>query len=181
MATGRPVLGLVNPNSETAAIIRKTNCGVVADPRDRMSVLKVITELKENKRLREKLGENGRKEALLRYSRDVVLGKYEEFFGEIRDEYDEELHLYRCVEPRQMEVNAKVPIEELNQRFDLDLPVGEYQTLGGFLMHQLGHIPKRGEKVETVVCTLVILSASRKKVSWVRIVRKDNEAPISLE
>jgi colanic acid biosynthesis glycosyl transferase WcaI len=83
MATGRPVLGLMNPNCETAAIIKKTNCGVVADPRDKGSILRAITQLKEDKKLREKLGENGRKESLLRYSRDVVLGEYEEIFREI--------------------------------------------------------------------------------------------------
>jgi putative hemolysin len=105
----------------------------------------------------------------------------EEFFGEIQDEFDGELSLYRCIEPDQLEVNAKAPIEELNQRFDLDLPEGEYHTLGGFLMHQLGHIPKPGEKAETAVCTLVVLSASRRKVSWVRIVRKDIETLKSLE
>lgn len=105
----------------------------------------------------------------------------EEFFGEIQDEFDGELSLYRRIEPDQLEVNAKAPIEELNRRFDLDLPEGEYHTLGGFLMHQLGHIPKPGEKAETVVCTLVVLSASRRKVSWVRIVRKDNEVLKSLQ
>lgn len=83
MATGRPVLGLVNPNSETASIIKNADCGVVADPRDKMSVLKAITKLKENKKLRDKLGKNGRKEALEKYSKDVVLKKYEEFFQKI--------------------------------------------------------------------------------------------------
>lgn len=83
MATGRPVLGLVNPKSETASIIKEANCGVVADPRDKKSILKSIIRLKENKKLREKLGANGRKEALKKYSKDVVLKEYEEFFQEI--------------------------------------------------------------------------------------------------
>lgn len=83
MATGRPVLGLVNPKSETASIIEKANCGLVADPRDKKSILKATTQLKENKKLREKLGANGRKEALKKYSKDVVLKEYEEFFQEI--------------------------------------------------------------------------------------------------
>jgi colanic acid biosynthesis glycosyl transferase WcaI len=83
MATGRPVLGLVNPKSETALLIKKANCGIIADPRDKNSVLKAITQLKENKKLREKLGANGRAEALEKYSREVVLEKYEEFFHKI--------------------------------------------------------------------------------------------------
>ena len=77
------MLGLVNPDSETASIIKDANCGVVADPRDKTSVLKAITQLKENKRLRDKLGANGRREALEKYSKDVVLGEYNKFFCNI--------------------------------------------------------------------------------------------------
>jgi putative hemolysin len=100
----------------------------------------------------------------------------EEFFGEILDEFDVESRLYKKIAPKQIDVNARVEIEELNLRFDLDLPVGDYQTLGGLLMEQLGSIPKRGEKVELDNCTLIVLSAYRKKVSWVRVIKKgDNK------
>ena len=95
----------------------------------------------------------------------------EEFFGEIQDEYDDESSHYRKIGPGQIDVSARVQIEELNERFGLNLPEGEYQTLGGLLLDQLGHIPKRGERLEMAACTLVILSAFRKKVSWVRIIK----------
>lgn len=96
----------------------------------------------------------------------------EEFFGEIEDEFDEMPSLYRKIGPRRIDVNARVQIEELNRQFGLGLSKGEYHTLGGLLMHRLGHIPKRGERVETSTCTFVVLSASRKKVSRVRIIKK---------
>jgi len=95
----------------------------------------------------------------------------EEFFGDIQDEYDDESSHYRKIGPGQIDVSARVQIEELNERFGLNLPEGEYQTLGGLLLDQLGHIPKRGERLEMAACTLVILSAFRKKVSWVRIIK----------
>jgi putative hemolysin len=96
----------------------------------------------------------------------------EEFFGEIRDEFDEEKALYRNIQKHQIVVRAKIPVEELNERFALNIPEGEYQSLGGFLSEQLGHIPKRGEKVDLTLCTLKIISTSRTKVNWVRIIRK---------
>ncbi|MBN2030477.1 HlyC/CorC family transporter [bacterium] len=96
----------------------------------------------------------------------------EEFLGDIQDEFDEELRLYRKITPRYIDVNARVEIEELNKRFKFSFPEGEYQTLGGLLMGSLGHIPKRKEKWETPTCYCVVLSASRKKVNWVRIIRK---------
>lgn len=83
MATGRPILGLMNPESETASIINKAECGIVADPRKKEEVKDVIFRLKNDDGLRDRLGENGRKEALKKYSKDVVLKKYEEHFFKI--------------------------------------------------------------------------------------------------
>lgn len=101
----------------------------------------------------------------------------EEFLGEIQDEFDEEPELYRKIGPRQVDVNARVEVEELNERFGLKLPEGEYQTLSGLLMDRLGRIPKRGEKVEMETCTFVVLSATPKKTNWVRVVRKEGVRP----
>ncbi len=99
----------------------------------------------------------------------------EEFFGEIQDEYDEDISLFRKIAPYQIDVNARISITELNERFALRLPEGDYQTLGGLMMDTLGHIPKRHEKTEMETCTLVVLSAYRKKVNWVRILKRDHE------
>lgn len=97
----------------------------------------------------------------------------EEFFGDIQDEFDEESSLYRKIGPGQIDVNARIEIDELNERFRLQFPEGNYQTLGGLLLDQLGRIPKRGEKIEVSGCTLNVLSAFRKKVNWVRIIKKE--------
>jgi putative hemolysin len=97
----------------------------------------------------------------------------EEFFGDIHDEYDEEASLYRKISSHQMDVNAKIKIEEINQRFKIHLPEGNYQTLSGYLLEELGHIPRRGERLETDFCILTVLSSTRKRVNWVRIVRKN--------
>lgn len=96
----------------------------------------------------------------------------EEFFGDIQDEYDDEASLFRKIAPRQIDVRGIAHIHDLNERFNLGLPEGDYQTLSGLLMDSLGHIPKRGEKFDLDTCTLVVLSAYRRKVSWVRIIRK---------
>ncbi len=95
----------------------------------------------------------------------------EEFFGDIQDEFDEDTNLYRKIGPHQIDVNAKIHVDELNERFGLNLPVGEYKTLGGLLIEHLGRIPKRQEKIEIGTRTFIILSASKKKINWVRIVR----------
>ena len=99
----------------------------------------------------------------------------EEFFGEIQDEFDEVSSPYRKIGSKQIEVNANVQIEELNDRFGLKLPEGDYHTVGGLLMERFGHIPKRGEQVKMPTCTLVVLSATRRTVDWVRVIIRENE------
>jgi magnesium and cobalt transporter len=100
----------------------------------------------------------------------------EEFFGEIQDEHDDDRSMYRKIAHRRIDVNAKVEIRELNQRFGLDLPEGEYKTLGGLIIDRLGRIPKRGERIDMASCRLVVLSALRKRIDWVRILRNTEQS-----
>ena len=71
----------------------------------------------------------------------------EEVVGEISDEYDQKVkHLVRLDKNRFL-INARIEIEELNERLGLDLPKEGYETAGGFLLQQMGRIPKKGEKL----------------------------------
>ena len=95
----------------------------------------------------------------------------EEFFGEIHDEFDEVADIYGKITPTQIDVDGRVSVDELNERFSLNLPEGDYNTLSGLMMKHLGHIPQRGERVEFPDCTLMVLKAYLKRVGWVRILR----------
>ncbi|RKY81995.1 hypothetical protein DRQ07_02560 [candidate division KSB1 bacterium] len=96
----------------------------------------------------------------------------EEFLGDIYDEFDEDEFLFRNIKKDSIEVKAKIEIDELNEKFSFNLPVGEYQSLGGLLMAKAGKIPKRGEEIDLESCTVKVISGSRKKINWVRIKRK---------
>jgi len=103
----------------------------------------------------------------------------EEFFGEIQDEFDEQQSYYRKTAPRQLDVHARIPIDELNLQHALQIPQGPYQTLGGYLSDRLGRIPKRGDRVEMPFCTFLVISASRRQVKWVRVAKKPGDKPDS--
>jgi len=96
----------------------------------------------------------------------------EEFLGDIQDEFDDESNLYREVGLGQIEVKARVDVDELNAQFELGLPSGDYQTLSGLIMANMGRIPKRGERIHVKDCTITILSGTRRNINWVRIVRE---------
>lgn len=72
----------------------------------------------------------------------------EEVFGEIEDEYDAQ----REEEVRQLDVStfdldARMKVEEVNERFDYNLPLdSKYESLGGLVTSNLGCIPKPGAK-----------------------------------
>lgn len=72
----------------------------------------------------------------------------EEIVGEIRDEYDvEEREPIVVLDDGSALVDARVHLEEVNERLGLDLPVGEVDTLGGFVYSRMGHVPQQGERL----------------------------------
>lgn len=78
MATGKPILGLADSDSEVANIITETSCGIYAPPDNLERIKEALITLKDSKDYRETLGENGRKYALERFSKEHVLRTYEE-------------------------------------------------------------------------------------------------------
>ncbi len=70
----------------------------------------------------------------------------EEIIGEIRDEYDKEENNFTQLENGSYMVLGKTPFDELNELLNLNLPDSdeEFETLGGFILNQAGHIPRDG-------------------------------------
>ena len=72
----------------------------------------------------------------------------EEIVGEIRDEYDTEEPLYRWIDPGTLRADARIDIAELNEALDSNFPdTGDYDTLGGLILNELGKVPKTGDKL----------------------------------
>ena len=73
----------------------------------------------------------------------------EELVGEIEDEYDVEQTLVNTVSEGIYLVEAKTPVTEINQRFQIGIPVGlDYDSIGGYVSHELGRIARRNETLE---------------------------------
>jgi CBS domain containing-hemolysin-like protein len=71
----------------------------------------------------------------------------EEIVGEIVDEYDKEEPLVEPIDDHTMRVDAKMPIDEVNDLFDVELPHEEWDTVGGLVFGLTGRVPLPGEKV----------------------------------
>ena len=71
----------------------------------------------------------------------------EELVGEIQDEFDED---EAAIEPLSEDVYAidgRIPITDVNEYFDLDLPNEDFDTIGGFVLGSLGRPPEPGDTV----------------------------------
>ena len=69
----------------------------------------------------------------------------EELVGEISDEYDVDRPRVEFLDDGQFQVDASLSIDEVNELTGFDLPEGDWDTVGGFLYHLLGHVPDEGE------------------------------------
>ncbi|HEV8470597.1 MAG TPA: hemolysin family protein [Candidatus Limnocylindria bacterium] len=97
----------------------------------------------------------------------------EEIVGEIRDEYDVEQEMVLPISESEALMDARVPFEEVREAFALDLPSSEnYDTLGGFIVAQLGRFPRSGETVEAGGARFVVESVEGRRIRRVRVVKK---------
>jgi len=96
----------------------------------------------------------------------------EEIVGEIDDEYDKDEPQWRALPDGTLMIYAKEDIEEVESFFDVKLPEGPYESVGGFIIHQLGHLPKAGETVELDTLIFKVVSATKRHIKSVKIHRK---------
>ncbi len=96
----------------------------------------------------------------------------EEIVGEIRDEYDLEQELVLPVSDREALMDARVPFADVLETFDLDVgPSEDYDTLGGFIVHELGRFPRAGEVVEAGGARFVVESVEGRRIRRVRVTK----------
>lgn len=95
----------------------------------------------------------------------------EEIVGEIVDEYDaaEETGI-SPISPDVVDVESRVHIDDLNEQFNFQLPEdGDYDTIGGFVFHELGRVPTVNESLNWKNLRITIQSADQRSIHKLRI------------
>lgn len=96
----------------------------------------------------------------------------EQIVGEIEDEHDDAEHEEEFISQRsdkEFILKAVTPIEDFNEHFSADIHDGEFDTIGGLITHELGHLPKKGEKWETGRFRFEILRADSRRVHLIKL------------
>ena len=94
----------------------------------------------------------------------------EEVVGEIEDEYDKGIRLWRKIAEGEYLINPKIDIEKINEELRLGIPEGDYDTLSGFLLSEVGSIPKVGDEIPYKNHTFVVTKASLRSVEEVKLI-----------
>lgn len=93
----------------------------------------------------------------------------EQIVGDIADEYDIDEELYIKRQDHHYIIKAITPLANFNDYFHSHLSEHEFDTIGGFVVQQLGHLPKRGEKIVIPPFQFEIMRADRRRVYLLRV------------
>ena len=102
----------------------------------------------------------------------------ESIVGNIQDEYDNEEQDFVKVNDTTFNFDGTTNIDEVEEQLDLKFPEGEYDTLGGFIMSELGHIPTEEEKAEVTFggYSFKVLEVEERRIETVRAEKLPEQA-----
>jgi len=103
---------------------------------------------------------------------DVV----EEIFGEIEDEFDTDGSLLEQVFAGKglYLLSARHEIDYLNEKYELNIPEGDYETLGGYIFSVIGEIPVAGDIIQVPGYTLTVLSMDENRINAVKLLKNSD-------
>jgi magnesium and cobalt transporter len=95
----------------------------------------------------------------------------EQIVGEIEDEFDiaeDEGDIFGLTD-HTYRVSGDTSIERVNGAFDVTLPDTDFETIGGLVAHEMGHVPKRGEHYSLAGLQFTVLHTKGGAVRWFKV------------
>ena len=96
----------------------------------------------------------------------------EEIVGPVGDELADAEKEYEAINEYTFQIDGGMRIEEANEEMGLELPEGDYETVAGFALHLLGHIPKQGEQLRYKGLKLVITKMRGVKIEEILLTKE---------
>ena len=92
----------------------------------------------------------------------------EPLVGDLHDEFDEEEepHIVRVDNTRWL-IDGQTNVDDVRDRIGIEIPDGEYVTLGGLLFERFGHIPSEGESVRVGDWDMRVVEMDKRRVAQV--------------
>jgi len=105
----------------------------------------------------------------------------EEIVGEIMDEHDKERPLMNVLDENTVSVDARLEVEKLAEHFDMPVPEGEFESVGGLVIHLLGKIPKVNDKVSFENLEMTVQTGDSRRIGKILVSRKTSSLPSPAE
>ncbi len=169
------IVGIVHAKDVLRALAEKNN-------KNLKEIIREVMYVPENMKISDLFNEMRKRKAHMA----IVVDEYggtaglvtledllEELVGEIEDEYDREEEKFSFVDRKNILVDAKMNIYELNELLEEywkeRLPETEYDTVGGLIFDILGRVPLRGEEIKLGNLNIKIENMRRQRIERVRI------------
>lgn len=99
----------------------------------------------------------------------------EQIVGDIEDEYDAEDETdIKQISKKQFLVKALTTIDAFNETFKTDFSNEDFDTIGGLVTHQFGHLPNRDEKISIDQLNFKVLHADSRRIRLLRVTIADS-------
>lgn len=99
----------------------------------------------------------------------------EQIVGEIEDEFDTDDDPYILQsDDKSYYIKAITPIEEFNEHFNCLLDESDVDTIGGYILHKIGHLPKPGEAFEIDGFNIKIVRSNTRKILLIKVTPNDS-------
>jgi len=93
----------------------------------------------------------------------------EELIGDIQDEYDEEDDPSRRLRTGEIEVDGLMNLDDFAEQTGIELPDGPYETVAGYLLSALGHLPQAGEAADFDGSKLTVTELDGRRIAKVKV------------
>jgi putative hemolysin len=99
----------------------------------------------------------------------------ETLIGDIKDEYDDHSSEIASVSKSDdLDIDGLISLEDLAEEVGIEIPEGPYETLSGFIMHELGRIPVVGDRISISGGEITVQSLEGKRAGLLRLSRMKN-------
>jgi len=153
-----------------------------ADNPTRVDVIKPVTYIPENKKCNELLREFKQTSTSIA----IVIDEYggtaglvtledlvEELLGEIEESTEKSDQPIIRINKTTWKIKASESIETINEQINVNIPEGDYETLAGYILSELGHIPESGEKIALKNDSFMVTRAGKNLIEEVRLVKQE--------
>lgn len=96
----------------------------------------------------------------------------EEMVGRVVDELGQPVEEFKAIDERTTRVDGGMSVDEAREELDLPIPPGDYETVAGYVLSVLGHIPKEGETVSGDGFSITVAEVKGRKIEEVVVTRQ---------